>query len=327
MRDPRLKVRPENGEGCYHLMSRTVNGEFLFGEVEKEMLRKHIWRVAEYCGIQVITAAPMSNHFHITVRVPAPAPVSDAELLRRYALLHSGISRWEVQPLEAIEHMLAENGEDAEAWRQRQLAMMRDISPYMQLVKQRFSIWFNRTHNRYGTLWASRYKSVMLDPKSDAVLRSALYTDLNPVKAGMVTDPKDYRFCGYAQALAGDPVARAGLCSIFPGENWEQVQKVYRTILFSRAAQFRAKGAAIPQELAEQVIALGGKIPVGELMCFKAKYFADGAVLGSKAFVAEQLAEYRRRTGRGERTVVREVAEIGGLAIMHKVRRLVAEPT
>jgi len=159
MRYPRLKARPEEGEGCYHLMSRTVNGEFLFGDVEREMLRKHIWLVADYCGIQVITATPMSNHFHITVRVPAPAPVSDAELLRRYSLLHSGVSPWQTQHLEAIERVLTENGEDAEEWRQRQLAMMRDISPYMQLVKQRFSIWFNRTHNRYGTLWAERYSA------------------------------------------------------------------------------------------------------------------------------------------------------------------------
>jgi len=74
-----------------------------------------------------------------------------------------------------------------------------------------------------------------------------------------------------------------------------------------------------PQELADQVIAEGGKIPVGEMMCFKAKYFADGAVLGSKVFVAEQLAEYRRRTGRGQRTLVREVAELGGLAIMRNL--------
>ena len=71
MRYPRLK----DGEGWYHLQSRTVNGEFLFGDVEREMLRKHIWLVAVYCGIQIITATPMGNHFHVTVRVPAPAPV------------------------------------------------------------------------------------------------------------------------------------------------------------------------------------------------------------------------------------------------------------
>ena len=40
--------------------------------------------MADYCGIEVITATPMSSDFHITVRVPVPAPVSDAELLRRH---------------------------------------------------------------------------------------------------------------------------------------------------------------------------------------------------------------------------------------------------
>ena len=44
-----------------------------------------------------------------------------------------------------------------------------------------------------------------------------------------------------------------------------------------------------------------------------------GAVLGSKAFVAEQLAEYRRRTGWGQRTRVRELPEHGGLAIMRNL--------
>jgi putative transposase len=120
-------------------MSRTVNGEFLFGDVEKEMLRKHIWLVADYCGVQVVTAAAMSNHFHITVRVAAPGAVSDAELLRRYALLHNGTSRWQRLRLEALQRILAENPEEAGESRSRQLAMMHDISPYMQLLNQRFS--------------------------------------------------------------------------------------------------------------------------------------------------------------------------------------------
>jgi len=119
-------------------MSRTVNGEHLFGEVEKEMLGKQISKVAEYCGIEVINSTPMINHFHVTARVPKKQPVADPELLRRYALLHSGVSRWQTQALEAIERTLAEDGEDAADWRKRQLAMMGDISPFMQLVNSGF---------------------------------------------------------------------------------------------------------------------------------------------------------------------------------------------
>jgi len=300
-------------------MSRTVNGEHLFGEMEKEMLGKQIRKVAEYCGIEVINCTPMINHFHITARVPKKQPVSDAELLRRYALLHSGLSRWQTQALEAIERMLAEDGEDAADWRERQLAMMGDISPFMQLAKQRFSIWYNRTHQRYGTLWAERYKSVLLEPRSAAVLMSAIYTDLNPVRAALVIDPKEYRYCGYAQAVAGDKRAQQGLASLFPGKTWEEAQPEYRILLFLRAAKPRSKGAVLPVEVAARVVAEGGKIPWGELLRCRARYLTDGAVLGSKAFVAEQLAEYRKRTGRGQRTRVRELPEHGGLAIMRNL--------
>ncbi|MEZ5431159.1 MAG: hypothetical protein R3F31_08270 [Verrucomicrobiales bacterium] len=44
-----------------------------------------------------------------------------------------------------------------------------------------------------------------------ALLTMAAYIDLNPVRAGMVDDPKDYRWCGYAEAVAGGRRARRGL--------------------------------------------------------------------------------------------------------------------
>ncbi len=57
----------------FHLMSRTVNGEVLFGEVEKEVFRKMIWKVAEFSGARVITYAVMNNHFHLLVEEPEEA--------------------------------------------------------------------------------------------------------------------------------------------------------------------------------------------------------------------------------------------------------------
>ncbi len=48
VRTRRLKVN-----GCsavYHCMTRTVNGEMLFEDREKEILRKMLWQVADFCG-------------------------------------------------------------------------------------------------------------------------------------------------------------------------------------------------------------------------------------------------------------------------------------
>ena len=41
----------------------------------------------------------------------------------------------------------------------------------------------------------------------------AAYIDLNPVRAGLVEEPKDYRWCRDAEAVAGDDAVRRGLAS------------------------------------------------------------------------------------------------------------------
>jgi len=62
----RLKIQG----GVYHCMTRTVNGERLFGDREKEVMRKMIWQVADFSGVEVLTYCVMANHFHVLVRVP-----------------------------------------------------------------------------------------------------------------------------------------------------------------------------------------------------------------------------------------------------------------
>ena len=87
---------------------------------------------------------------------------------------------------------------------------MYDLSAYMKIVKQRFTQWFNKKHGRKGTLWEDRFKSTLVEDGHAARVVAA-YIDLNPVRAGMVSDPKDYRWCGYGEAVAGKQPARAGL--------------------------------------------------------------------------------------------------------------------
>ena len=84
MRQARIKIAAETGEAVYHCMSRSVNGEWLFDDRAKEILRRQFWQVADYCGVEILTYTILSNHFHLLVRVPQKTPVSDAELVRRY---------------------------------------------------------------------------------------------------------------------------------------------------------------------------------------------------------------------------------------------------
>jgi putative transposase len=91
---------------------------------------------------------------------------------------------------------------------------MGDVSAFMKELKQRFSRWYNEVHDRYGTLWAERFKSVLVEDDSDALRTVAAYIDLNSVRAGLTPDPKDYRYSGYGEAVAGSGKARAGLLSV-----------------------------------------------------------------------------------------------------------------
>jgi hypothetical protein len=78
----------------------------------------------------------------------------------------------------------------------------------MKELKGRFAQWYNRRHHRYGVLWAERFKSVLIE-EGQALSAVAAYIDLNPLRAGLCEDPKDYRYCGYAEAIAIPPALKS----------------------------------------------------------------------------------------------------------------------
>ena len=110
-----------------------------------------------------------------------------------------------------------------------------DLSIFIKELKGRFAQWYNRRHGRYGVLWAERFKSVLLE-SGEALAAVAAYIELNPVRAGLCADPKDYRYCGYAEALAkGSSLARQGIRVVLghhmqsPGKKFS---RQYRNYLF-----------------------------------------------------------------------------------------------
>ncbi|MFP4157491.1 MAG: transposase [Opitutales bacterium] len=209
MRGPRLKICDGVSSAVYHCMSRTVDGAHLFGDREKEVLRRMLWQAADFSGVEVLTYVVMDNHFHVLVRVPPSRAsagsgqgISDEELMRRWRRLYPKPTKYETITAAVMERTLAVGGERADAIRRRLFARMGDVSEFMKTLKQRFTIWFNQNHDRYGPLWADRFKSVLVEGRGNPLQTIAAYIDLNPVRAGLVSDPKDYRFCGYAEAVA-----------------------------------------------------------------------------------------------------------------------------
>ena len=66
---------------------------------------------------------------------------------------------------------------------------------------RRYVQYINKTYQRTGTLWDSRYKSSLVQAET-YLLQCQRYIELNPVRAGMVDDPAQYRWSSYrANAL------------------------------------------------------------------------------------------------------------------------------
>lgn len=254
--------------------------------------------------MQVITYAIMSNHFHILVRVPEARDIPDTELIRRYRVLYPRPTKHATAHAEVLEEVLAAGGMQADLLRKRLLKLMGSLSAFMKLLKQRFSVWFNRTRHRYGTLWAERFTSVLVEGTYFAVKTVAAYIDLNPVRAGLVSDPAEYRFCGYGEAVASGRCGRLhlGMAMSAPeAMSDRQILDSYRVSPFTKGAANKAygsKSAKLSRARADRIARKNGKMPLAERLRHRVAWMIGGAVIGSKLFVETALAEYRLRTGR-----------------------------
>jgi len=323
MRDARIKIDSVVGEAVYHCISRAVARQRLFDARANDVFRRQLWAAADFSGVQVITYALLSNHFHVVIRVPRRVPLSDEELLRRYQRLHPRPTERVRSTLACLRAKLAANGPEAGVWRRKIQARMYDVSEFMKTWKQGFTLWFNPTHNRIGTLWASRFTSVLLEPMGFAAEAISAYVDLNAVRAGIVRDPKDYHFCGYAEAVSGQTSARTGLSSLYGTTSWQETHARYRQTLFGIGADAREGKAAISYEDFIRVVREKGRLPLSDVMLCRLRHFVHGGILGTRGFVQQQFEAYVKRTRPRPRTVPRALppwANWGDLCTMHKVR-------
>lgn len=302
MRQPRIKIPDQSA--VYHCISRCAGNQFLLDDPDKEQLSIMLRQQADFCGVQIITHSALDNHFHLEVRIVPPGELPDAELLRRAEAFYPPQA-----PLLRMMRLEWERDQALSAQlRNKLLQRMGDLSCFMKELKQRFSRWYNRRHGRIGTLWAERFRSVLVEDDPEATRIIALYIDLNSLRAGQVLDPKDYRFCGYAEAVAGHQLARAGLLSALGQESWESGGAEYRQRLFLAAGKAGASGKAqLDRQPILDVLRKGGKIEYGEALLLRVRYFCDGLAFGSERFVEGVFQRFRKQFGPRRRKGARKL--------------------
>ena len=323
----------DGAKGYYHCVSRVVDRRFVFGDVEREFFVKTLRKLEVFCGIKILTYCVMSNHYHVLLEVPDTGqPVTDMtddELLNRVGKLYGKLRRGEVEQMLGWAREKKDERWEAEIKGQFLVNMGR-LPVFMKMLKQRFTMWYNRQHGRKGTLWEERYKSLLVQGDASSLLAVAAYIDLNPVRAEMVSDPKDYRWSGYGAAVGGVTDARRGLGRILQldGESshWKHVGCVYRKYVYqateSQVGSKSAVAGVIEPEKIKEVVKQGGKLPLADVLRVKVRYFSDGMVLGSKEFVDEVFEGNRQRFGEKRTSGARRMrgGDWGDLRVMRDLR-------
>jgi putative transposase len=314
----------------YHVLSRVVDRRFVFGTEEKEKFRTLMRMQENFTGCRVLSYCLMDNHFHLLLEVPpmAQGGISDQELLRRLSAVYgeafvAGVAQELADAGAAV--YTGESGMDeaVASIHKRFTYRMQDLAEFMKGLLQRFSQWFNRAHSRSGTLWEDRFKSVIVEDGVAARTMSA-YIDLNPVRAGMVKDPAEYRWSSYGEAVGGGnkgngKKAREGLVRAFfcdqgvgcDAGKWDEVSRLYRRMMGlaigrkpGRAdVSQSAKGIGqITKNTAELLESEDNEtvlkdLGMAKMLRCRIRYFTDGAVIGSREFVNEAFASARERFG------------------------------
>ena len=332
MRQARWLAGWRHSEGkpvFYHCISRIVDRRFVLGSEEKEKFRALMRIYEKFSGCRVTAYCLMDNHFHLLLEVPPMASVGipDEELLKRLSALYgeavvAGVASELAEARRNVAQELADE-EMARRIHERYTYRMHDLGEFMKGLLQRYTQWHNRRHSRSGRLWEDRFKSVIVED-GVAARTMAAYIDLNPVRAGMVKDPAEYRWSSYGEAIGGGSkgrgrTARAGLVRAWGAHQgmaadamlWAgEVSRAYRMMLLGNAVEKSAQGVSRDGTAVNKVLRKGmsresveaesgqdGGIAVGRMLYHRIRYFTDGAVIGSRMFVNEAFAKSRERFG------------------------------
>ena len=300
-------------DGVYlHVYNHCVEGarkEYPLGDVEKERFLKHLNRTLLMYSIECLSAVVMSNHFHLILYVPKNT-FSSSEMARRIKVFRK-------------EKVLID---EADYYCKRRLEMSNDLSSLMKELQQGYTCWFNRTRffKRRGTLWEQRFKCAKL-ADSQALATCLQYVELNPVRAGIVENPSEYRFSTYGiwqqsgRHPYEKPFVKHLIKALLPYLDSRDLSGL--GLYFKERFDFIIKG-----EKEELSVKLGKSKKVSSTkpsLLRRSRFWIDSLVLGGKLVLREQAVDIFGRC-RGEKKQLGRVFDDDQVEIM-SMRQLIVD--
>ena len=106
------------------------------------------------------------------------------------------------------------------------------LAEIMKGINLSYAQYYKKRYKHIGHFWQDRYKSIIIS-KDDYLLACGSYVELNPVRAGIVEDPKDYKWSSYNVYAYGKKDFIADEHSIYKGlsRNEAERKKKYREFI------------------------------------------------------------------------------------------------
>jgi REP element-mobilizing transposase RayT len=286
------------------VVSKTALPGLPIKDPDKDYLLGLIKRLSKLYFVDVLGFAIMGNHFHLVARMHPLDEISDEEVVKRWHDYY---------------------GDEAQLWGEQVAEVKKrlcSLAAYVKDIKQNFTRYYNKKHKRQGFFWGGRFKSMIVQEGSTLVNLLA-YVDLNPIRAGIVKRPEDYKWSSLGYHV--QTKNKGDLLSVdFGMKEWnehspKEIVRKYREFVYETGAVDAGKGAVIEQKIVDKERKKKYKVRRVDRFMYRTRYFTDAGIIGSKEFVGEVFDQVKHLLRSKDE---RKFTPVGGVEGVYSMKRL-----
>jgi len=294
-RIPRILISGE--PTAYHIISRTALEGYPMGDVEKDYFVGLIKQLGKLYFADILGFSCMGNHIHLLIRMRPETDYSDEEIIKR------------IHAFYGEDRVIGEG--QLPFWREK----LSSLSEFIRDIKVRFARYYNKRNGRRGYFWGDRFKSLVVE-NGETLINCLAYIDLNPVRAGLVARPEEYRWNSIGYHVSGN---KDDLLSLdfglreFGVQGSEERLRRYRRFLYETGAVDDGKGAVIDEKIVEKERGRDFQLTRAKRFSYRTRYFTDAGIIGGKEFVLETYRKVKERFQNKKEKIPKPVAGLNGI--------------
>jgi REP element-mobilizing transposase RayT len=290
----------------YHVISRTALDGYPISDVEKDHFVHLVKRLGSLYFVSILGFCCMGNHFHLLVRMLPESGFSDDDVKKRFEAYYGK------------DRILADG----------QIPFLKakwsSLSEFMREVKLGFTRFYNKRHDRRGYFWGDRFKSLVVED-GNTLINCLAYIDLNPVRAGIVERPEDYRWSSIGYHVQTDN--KGGFLSTDFGvkefgemDPKERFRRYRRYLYEAGAIGKQGKRSKIEPAVVDEERKKDFSIDRTRRFLYRSRYFTDSGIIGTKDFVQSTFRRVQEKFGAKREKIPKPISGLKGL---YSLKRLI----